>query len=46
MIKTPIKVQDLRRRIYLKAKDDKAWGFQAPTNVCAPRSGFGLEEVE
>ena len=27
MIKTPIKVQDLRRRIYLKAKADKAWRF-------------------
>ncbi len=27
MIKTPITVQDLRRRIYLKAKADKAWRF-------------------
>ena len=27
MTKTPIKVQDLRRRIYLKAKADKAWRF-------------------
>ena len=27
MIKTPTKVQDLRRRIYLKAKADKAWRF-------------------
>lgn len=27
MIKTPIEVQDLRRRIYLKAKADKAWRF-------------------
>ena len=27
MTKTPITVQDLRRRIYLKAKADKAWRF-------------------
>ena len=27
MTNTPIKVQDLRRRIYLKAKADKAWRF-------------------
>ena len=46
MTKTPITVQDLRRRIYLKAKADEAWRFQAPTDACAPRPGFGLEEVE
>ena len=27
MTKTPITVQDLKRRIYLKAKADKAWRF-------------------
>jgi RNA-directed DNA polymerase len=27
MIKAPISLQDLRRKIYLKAKADKAWRF-------------------
>src|SRR3954464_9636658 len=27
MIKTPIKLQDLRRKIYTKAKADTAWRF-------------------
>jgi len=27
MIKTPISLQDLRRRIYVKAKADKSWRF-------------------
>ena len=27
MIKTSIKLQDLRRRIYVKAKADKTWRF-------------------
>jgi RNA-directed DNA polymerase len=27
MIKTSINLQDLRRRIYLKAKTDKSWRF-------------------
>src|SRR3954469_22188022 len=27
MIKTPINLQDLRRKIYTKAKADKAWRF-------------------
>ena len=27
MIKTPISLQDLRRKIYLKAKSDKTWRF-------------------
>ena len=27
MIKTPINLQDLRRKIYLKAKSEKAWRF-------------------
>lgn len=27
MIKTPIKLQDLRRKIYIKAKSEKAWRF-------------------
>jgi hypothetical protein len=29
MIKTPINLQDLRRKIYAKAKVDKAWRFWA-----------------
>lgn len=27
MIKTPIKLQDLRRKIYIKAKSEKEWRF-------------------
>lgn len=27
MTKTPIELQDLRRRMYLEAKADKAWRF-------------------
>ncbi len=27
MIKTPMKLQDLRRKIYIKAKADKSWRF-------------------
>ncbi len=41
MTKTPIAAQDLRRRIYLKAKADKAWHFQAPTDAWAQGQGFG-----
>ena len=41
MTKTPITVQDLRRRIYLEAKADKAWHFQAPTDACGQGQGFG-----
>jgi hypothetical protein len=38
MIKTSIELQELRKRIDLKAKADKAWRLTA--------SGFWLEEVE
>ena len=34
MIKTPIDLQDLRRKIYTKAKADKAW---------RKRQGFGWD---
>ncbi len=33
MIKAPINLQDLRRRIYVKAKSEPSWRFQ--------RRGFG-----
>jgi hypothetical protein len=33
MIKAPISLQDLRRKIYLKAKSDKTWRLK--------RHGFG-----
>jgi len=38
MIKTSISLQDLKRRIYVKAKADKAWRFPSP--------GLRLGQVE
>jgi len=42
MIKAPISLQDLRRKIYLKAKADKAWRFWGFPET----SRLRLEEVE
>ena len=39
MIKTPINLQDLRRKIYAKAKVDKAWRFWGLR--ARQRRGFG-----
>ena len=38
MIKTSIDLQDLRRRIYAKAKAELSWRFWA---IARPRLGFG-----
>ncbi len=39
MIKAPIKLQDLRRRIYVKAKAEPSWRFSA--EVSAGSGGVG-----
>jgi len=38
MIKAPIKLQDLRRRLYVKAKAEPSWRFWAGARM---RQGFG-----
>jgi RNA-directed DNA polymerase len=30
MIKSPISLQDLRRKLYIKAKAEPSWRFEAP----------------
>ena len=40
MIKAPVSLQDLRRKIYLKVKSEKAWRF------CKEPLWFRLEQVE
>ena len=45
MIKPSISLQDLRRRIYVKAKADKAWRFWR-LDVCAGTQRLQLEQVE
>ena len=42
MIKAPIDLQDLRRRIYAKAKAEPSWRFWGSPAA----SWFRLEEVE
>jgi len=49
MTKASISVQDLRRRIYIKAKAEPAWRFwedQAIPDACAEAQRLRLEEVE
>ena len=41
MIKAPISLQDLRRKIYLKAKADKTWRFWGLR--ARKRPGFGWD---
>jgi hypothetical protein len=43
MIKTPIARQDLKRKIYTKAKADTAWRFGG---LCPEASGLRLGQVE
>ena len=44
MIKTPIDLQDLRRKIYTKAKADTAWRFWGRHLMRArKRRGFGWD---
>ena len=43
MIKASVNLQDLRRKIYLKSKSDKAWRFQGRySHICKMET---LEEV-
>jgi hypothetical protein len=42
MIKAPIDLQDLRRRLYDKAKAEPAWRFWAPMRARG-RQGFGWD---
>ena len=44
MTKTPIHLQDLRRKIYTKAKADTAWRFWGNARPGAP--GLRLGQVE
>jgi hypothetical protein len=43
MTKAPISLQDLRRRIYAKAKAEPFWRFWG---LCLETAGFRLGEVE
>ncbi len=48
--KAPSKLQDLRRRIYVKAKANKTWRFWglyvATLDACTEAQGFRLEQME
>ena len=46
MIKTPIDLQDLRRKIYTKAKADTAWRFWGALDACPEATGLRLGQVE
>ncbi len=47
MIKTPIDLQDLRRKIYTKAKADTAWRFWGAALDARPETaGLRLGQVE
>jgi hypothetical protein len=49
MTKTSINLQDLRRRIYGKAKAEPSWrfwGLQAPSGACSETPGLRLGTVE
>ena len=47
MIKAPISLQDLRRRIYTKAKAEPSWCFWGTaSDACTETTGLWLEEVE
>jgi hypothetical protein len=39
MIKAPVSLQELRRKIYLKAKSEKAWRFRQGTAVVSAGTG-------
>lgn len=43
MTKTPVRLQDLRRRIYVKAKAEPAWRF---SDASAKADRLRLETVE
>ena len=45
-MKAPISLQDLRRRIYRKAKAEPAWRFWGLLMRARNRKGPRLEEVE
>ncbi len=39
MIKTPVNLQDLRRRIYAKAKAEPSWRFWGlSVHICTPET--------
>ena len=49
MTKASIGLQDLRRRIYVKAKAEPSWrfwGLQAPSGACSETPGLRLGTVE
>lgn len=46
MIKPPIQRQDLRRKIYIKAKADKFWRCKVPLNVRQVSKRLQMEEME
>jgi hypothetical protein len=46
MIKTPIDLQDLRRKIYAKAKADTAWRYRAALDARPGATGLRLGPVE
>ena len=46
MIKTPVNLQDLRRRIYAKAKAEPSWRFWVYTYVCSGAIGHPLGTME
>ena len=41
MIKTSISLQELRRKIYLKAKSEKTWRIRRHLMCARKRHGFG-----
>lgn len=46
MTRTPINLQDLRKRIYIKAKADKAWRFWGSFDGRSKPQRLRLEQVE
>ena len=46
MIKASIDLQDLRRRIYVKAKAEPSWRFWVSTYVCPGAIGLRLGTME
>ena len=42
MIKASVGLQDLRRKVYLKAKSDKTWRFCMPENAVASAGTDGI----
>ena len=48
MTKASIGLQDLRRRIYVKAKAEPSWRFwgQAPVGACSEAKGLRLGTME